>query len=136
MSESELTSGLIDKHVGNRMRVRRLSLGISQQDLAGRLGLTFQQIQKYEKGANRIGASRLYELAGFLQVDVNFFFEGLDQETEIAHEHLIDAFKAASPRFGTREFVELNRAFQRIADPLLRTHILALIDRIAEKQSA
>ncbi len=127
----------IDKHVGNRMRVRRLSLGVSQQELAQKLGLTFQQIQKYEKGANRIGASRLYELANFLGVDVNFFFDGLeDGEAANHHENsLIAAYRAASPRFGTREFVDLNRAFQRIGQPELRELLISLFDAIAEQHA-
>ncbi len=126
-------TGVIDKHVGNRMRIRRLSLGISQQDLARRLGLTFQQIQKYEKGANRIGASRLYELAALLDVDVNFFFDGLEEDSHSADpDDVIAAFKATSPRFGTREFVDLNRAFQRIRDADLRKTILKLMDQVAD----
>ncbi len=128
----------IDKHVGNCVRIRRLSLGISQQDLAERLDLTFQQIQKYEKGANRIGASRLYEIAAVLNVDVDFFFEGLEDvpEDPSHQEDLIAAFKAASPRFGTREFVDLNRAFQRISNPKLRSSLLHLFDAIAEQSAA
>ncbi len=126
-------TGVIDKHVGNRVRIRRLSLGISQQDLARQLGLTFQQVQKYEKGANRIGASRLYELAALLNVTVDFFFEGLSNSEIVRDDsnELIAAFKATSPRFGAREFVELNRAFQSIGNPELRQTILRLIDLVA-----
>ncbi|MGF1456387.1 MAG: helix-turn-helix domain-containing protein [Alphaproteobacteria bacterium] len=126
-------TGTVDAHVGNRVRIRRLSLGISQQDLARQLGLTFQQVQKYEKGANRIGASRLYELAALLNVPVDFFFEGLADSTvdRDNSDELIAAFKATSPRFGAREFVELNRAFQRIANPDLRKTLLRLIDLIS-----
>ncbi len=127
-------TGLIDKHVGNRVRIRRLSLGISQQDLARNLGLTFQQIQKYEKGANRIGASRLYELSALLNVNVDFFFEGLNAAAtgDDGSDDVLAAFKATSPRFGAREFVELNRAFQNIDDNSLRQTLLDLIDLIAE----
>lgn len=67
----------IDRHVGARVRMRRMTLGLSQTELATGLGLTFQQVQKYEKGTNRIGASRLQQIAGILQVPVSFFFEGL-----------------------------------------------------------
>src|ERR1700674_3906954 len=66
----------IDKHVGSRVRMRRMMLGMSQEKLGNALGLTFQQVQKYEKGANRIGASRLQQIAHILQVSVSFFFEG------------------------------------------------------------
>lgn len=127
------TATTIDKHVGNRVRIRRLSLGMSQQELARRLGLTFQQIQKYEKGANRIGASRLYEIAGQLDVKVSFFFEGLDepQPDGLNHEELIEAYRETSPRFGPREFVELNRAFLNIDRPDLRAALLSLFDTIS-----
>jgi transcriptional regulator with XRE-family HTH domain len=66
----------IDVHVGNRIRTRRLALGMSQEKLAGGLGLTFQQVQKYEKGANRVGASRLLAISDILEVPVSFFFDG------------------------------------------------------------
>ena len=66
----------IDKHVGSRVRMRRMMLGMSQEKLGDALGLTFQQVQKYEKGANRIGASRLQQISLILQVPVSFFFEG------------------------------------------------------------
>src|SRR5260221_14706294 len=72
----------VDKHVGSRVRMRRLMLGMSQGKLADGLGLTFQQVQKYEKGANRIGASRLHHVASILQVPVPFFFEGLPTAEE------------------------------------------------------
>ncbi len=128
-------ASIIDRHVGNRVRIRRLDLGISQQELAGELGLTFQQVQKYEKGANRIGASRLYQLAMCLRVSVNFFFEGLDgADSRDDQNHLMAAFKAASPRFGAREFVDLNRAFQSIENEDLKKIILALVEAVAEKQ--
>ncbi len=67
----------IDRHIGNRVRARRVTLGMSQEKLADALGLTFQQVQKYEKGTNRIGAGRLLHIAGILDVSIEFFFEGL-----------------------------------------------------------
>src|ERR1700689_2631942 len=66
----------IDKHVGSRVRMRRMMLGMSQEKLGDALGLTFQQVQKYEKGTNRIGSSRLQQIANILQVPVSFFFDG------------------------------------------------------------
>ena len=76
-SVAEKKANSIDKHVGNQVRARRMTLGMSQGDLAKLLGLTFQQVQKYEKGANRIGAGRLFELARILGVGVLYFYEGL-----------------------------------------------------------
>lgn len=67
----------IDKHIGSRVRARRIMLGMSQEKLADALGLTFQQVQKYEKGVNRVGASRLLQIAGILDVNIDFFFEGI-----------------------------------------------------------
>jgi len=131
---NHLPTTAIDKHVGSRLRVRRLSLGISQQELARRLSLTFQQIQKYEKGANRVGASRLYELASTLGVDVTFFFQGLDPITggSLDQSEVVEAFREASPRFGAREFVELNRAFLNIKDPRIREVLLTLVGLLSE----
>jgi transcriptional regulator with XRE-family HTH domain len=85
----------IDKYVGSRVRMRRLMLGMSQEKLGDRLGLTFQQVQKYEKGTNRIGASRLQAMSDFLQVPVPFFFEGALQ---IAG-HVRKGAKAPSPAY-------------------------------------
>ena len=72
----------IDVHVGNRLRTRRTLLGLSQTAVADAVGLTFQQLQKYEKGANRISASRLYDLSQVLDVDITYFFDDIDRETE------------------------------------------------------
>ena len=87
----------VDKHVGELVRVRRVALGLSQSDLAKALGLTFQQVQKYEKGTNRISASKLFDTATFLKVPISFFFEGLPEagtegavETGIIHTILCD----------------------------------------------
>src|ERR1700741_4121691 len=71
----------IDVHVGHRLRLRRTLLGLSQQKVGEALGLTFQQVQKYERGANRIGASRLWDLSGVLDCPVSFFFEEMDEHT-------------------------------------------------------
>ena len=82
MSESKRSPDPIDIHVGNRVRVRRILIGMGQEKLGEELGLTFQQIQKYEKGANRIGASRLYRISRILNVPVQFFFEDIPGEGE------------------------------------------------------
>jgi len=119
----------IDAHVGARVRLRRLLVGMSQEKLGERVGLTFQQIQKYEKGVNRIGASRLYQFSDILEVPIQFFFE--DAPT-------LDG--APAPGFAesggtdfyydflnSREGLELNRAFMKIADPKIRRTIIDLV---------
>jgi len=93
----------IDRHVGMRVRMRRMMLGISQEKLGERLGLTFQQVQKYEKGVNRIGASRLMQMSGILGVPVSFFFEDAPNETEIAEDLLPAPGALAVTRSGAQE---------------------------------
>jgi transcriptional regulator with XRE-family HTH domain len=124
----------IDKHVGSRVRMRRLMLDMSQTDLGNALGLTFQQVQKYEKGANRIGASRLQHLSQILQVPVPFFFEGAPASIgRTGAEELADA---SSPSFvsdflATSEGLDLVRAFTCIEDAQLRRAIVRLVEEIA-----
>src|SRR6187455_2972368 len=105
----------IDKHVGSRVRMRRMMLGMSQEKLGDALGLTFQQVQKYEKGTNRIGASRLQQIAHFLQVPVAFFFEGAPDFPA----GLAGATEAPSPSYvsdflATSDGLALTKAFMRI----------------------
>jgi transcriptional regulator with XRE-family HTH domain len=122
----------IDKHVGNRVRMRRLMLRMSQEKLGDALGLTFQQVQKYEKGANRIGASRLQQIAHFLQVPVAFFFEGAPAPDQQGH-----APDGAPPPAYVSDFLaspdglSLTRAFMRIRESTLRRSIVRLVERIA-----
>ena len=127
----------IDVHVGSRVRLRRMLLGISQEKLGERLGLTFQQVQKYEKGVNRIGASRLFDLSTVLGVPISFFYE--DAPAGEARVQPIPGF-AESPThadsnilefLSTREGLELNKAFARIADPKTRRSILDLVRSLA-----
>ncbi len=125
----------VDAHVGGRVRLRRMLLGISQEKLGEQLGLTFQQIQKYEKGVNRIGASRLFDLSKVLNVPVQFFYDeapGIDgagaMSTGFA-EAPADAYIAGF--LNTREGVELNKAYARISDLRTRRAILDLVRSLA-----
>jgi transcriptional regulator with XRE-family HTH domain len=122
----------IDKHVGSRVRMRRMMLSMSQEKLGDALGLTFQQVQKYEKGTNRIGASRLQQISIILQVPVAFFFEGaptVGNQGEGMRE-------APSPTYvadflATSDGLALTKAFMRIKDPKLRRKIVDLVRSIA-----
>lgn len=108
------------------MRARRLVLGISQEDLGKAVGVSFQQIQKYEKGANRIGASRLQSLAHALQVQISYFFEGMGVGTAAHESDSMMAFLA------TTEGLTLARNFMRIENPAVRRRILEFVAAVAE----
>ena len=119
-----------DRHVGSRVRMRRLMLAMSQEKLGAALGLTFQQVQKYERGANRIGASRLQQISHILQVPVEFFFEGApnasapDRSNELSMAE-IDDFVSDS------DGLRLIRAFMRIDNAAVRRRIAMLVQEIA-----
>lgn len=122
----------IDKHVGSRVRMRRMMLSMSQEKLGDALGLTFQQVQKYEKGTNRIGASRLQAIANILQVPVSFFFEGAPHMPG----QLPGIGEAPSPAYvsdflATSDGLSLTKSFMRIKDSKLRRRIVDLVDQIA-----
>jgi transcriptional regulator with XRE-family HTH domain len=123
-----------DKHVGSRLRMRRLMLGMSQTVIADALGLTFQQVQKYEKGANRISASRLQQLSQILQVPVPFFFEGAPAASGIPHAEK-GTVDAPSPAYlneflATSDGLDLVKAFMCIEDAKLRRAIVRLVEEI------
>ena len=122
----------IDKHVGSRVRMRRMMLNMSQEQLGDALGLTFQQVQKYEKGTNRIGASRLQQISQILQVPVEFFFEGAPNLTASGSVPK-DAPSASyvSDFLATSEGLSLTKAFTRIKEPKLRRRIVDLVEEIA-----
>jgi transcriptional regulator with XRE-family HTH domain len=123
----------IDKHAGARLRMRRMMVGMSQEKLAGALGITFQQIQKYEKGANRIAASRLQQIARILQVSPSFFFdEGSAAETPQAGFAEADTGAYVVDFLSTAEGLQLNRAFAMIRDPKVRRRIVDLVVSLAE----
>jgi transcriptional regulator with XRE-family HTH domain len=128
----------VDAHVGSRVRLRRMLLGMSQERLGESMGLTFQQVQKYEKGVNRIGASRLFQIAKILEVPVQFFFEEAPQldgasptgMAEPESETFILEF------LNSREGLELNRAFVKIADPKVRKSVVDLIRSLSAERSS
>ncbi len=122
-----------DKHVGNRVRMRRLMLGMSQEKLAGQLGLTFQQVQKYEKGTNRISASRLQHVCHILDVPVSFFFE----QAPGPSGHSKGLAEAPSPAYvndflASSDGLALLKAFMRIDDSTLRRSIVRLVEGITQ----
>jgi transcriptional regulator with XRE-family HTH domain len=125
-----------DKHVGSRVRMRRMMLGMSQEKLGDALGLTFQQVQKYEKGTNRIGASRLQQISHVLQVPVEFFFEGgPSAQMGSRGEGMSDAPSPAyvSDFLATSDGLALTKAFMRIEDSKLRRRIVDLVEQIAAR---
>ena len=113
-----------DVHVGRRLRQRRTILGMSQEKLGDAIGLTFQQIQKYERGANRIGASRLLDVATALQVPVGYFFEGIGTD---------QPDNGKDDPMNRRETLEMVRAYWRISDPHVRASVYAHIKALAGK---
>ena len=120
----------VDVHVGTRVRLRRMLLGMSQEKLGEHLGLTFQQIQKYEKGINRIGASRLFDLSRVLAVPVQFFYEELPV-SDGASGFAEQPEGYAVEFLASREGLELNKAFARITDPRVRRSIVELVRSFA-----
>lgn len=124
----------IDRHVGARIRMRRKILGVSQERLADSLGLTFQQVQKYEKGANRVSASKLYEIAAALQTQVAYFFEGLADPGVEADPVARGAEQFVHDFLMTPEGVELAGIFPRITRPAVRRRILDLVRSMADEE--
>lgn len=114
----------VDTHVGRRMRQRREMCGMPQKELARQLGISFQQIQKYESGANRISASKMWQLCGILDVNPGFFFEGLGPADKRASA--ADAPANADLR-SARQILDLNQAFQKIEDASVRRQIVQLV---------
>ncbi|MGE8941728.1 helix-turn-helix domain-containing protein [Leptospira interrogans] len=129
----------LDLHVGSRVRLQRMLLGMSQEKLGEQLGLTFQQIQKYEKGINRIGASRLFDLARVLGVSVQFFYDeapgSVTENRAAAAAGLADKPDSYVVDFlSSREGIELNKAFVRIADPKVRRSVVDLVRTLADDE--
>jgi transcriptional regulator with XRE-family HTH domain len=131
----------IDVHVGARVRLRRTLLGMSQEKLGEEIGLTFQQVQKYERGANRVGASRLFDLSRVLDVPVSFFFD--DMPVEVQHQSPVNIIKGpvaglaeeptpyGADQMTKRETLELVRAYYSIHDPNVRKRVYELAKALA-----
>ena len=145
--ESGFKPSPIDAHVGARIRLRRTLMGMSQERLGDSLGLTFQQIQKYERGVNRVGASRLYDLARVLDVPISFFFDdmpeplagvyggqtsGVGGKRSYAFAENQEGFGgAADEAMNRRETLDLVRAYYRITDSAVRKRVLDLVKSLA-----
>ncbi len=119
----------IDVHVGGRIRLRRTMLGISQEKLGISLGITFQQIQKYEKGTNRVGASRLQNISTILQVPVSFFFENAPASEPLAAA--LPETNELMASIASSEGIALNTAFAKIRDPKVRHKLVELVKALA-----
>jgi transcriptional regulator with XRE-family HTH domain len=125
----------VDVHVGSRLRMRRTLLGLSQQKLGEKLSLTFQQIQKYERGANRIGASRLFELSRILDVKPAFFFEEMPTGSSLQVAGIQDPADEFEHEFlGKRETLELVRAYYKIDNMEVRKRVFDVIKALAAEE--
>ena len=126
----------VDKYVGSRVRMRRIMLGMSQEKLGEALGLTFQQVQKYEKGTNRVGASRLQQISEILQVPVSFLFDGGPSGVGQYRHGFSEGSSPAyvSDFLATSEGLALTRAFTRIADAKMRRSIVDLVEQVAARE--
>jgi transcriptional regulator with XRE-family HTH domain len=128
----------VDIHVGSRVRYRRMIIGMSQEKLGEKMNLTFQQIQKYEKGTNRIGASRLFQLSKILEVPVGYFFEDAfahsapSSASHGLHEPEQEGFLLDF--LNSREGLELNKAFAKIQDPKVRRRVIDLVRALSEEK--
>lgn len=140
-SRRDSRTAYVDAHVGNRLRERRILLGLSQTRLGESLGLSFQQIQKYERGIDRISVGRLVHLAHVLDVPITYFFEELSAPEGVEGGDLQDSVLRSSASealsedpMSKRETLELVRAYYQIEQPELRKHIFALIRSIATRE--
>lgn len=130
----ERTANAVDKRLGERVRRRRLELGMSQEHLADVLGVTFQQVQKYEKGVNRIAASRLFDVAAALDMPVAHFFEGLSKGGGKRTE--ANAATAGFERvLATPEGIQLMKSFASISSLKLRRRVVELVKALSEEES-
>lgn len=144
--ETDEQANAVDIYCGRRIKVRRQILNMSQSALARKLGLTFQQVQKYESGANRVGFSRLYDISKILKVDMNYFVEGMDEETQkrspmmlhlsedgIYEQFIESEFFIKDDPMTRTESMELLRNYYRINDRMLAKHIFEIIGIVAKR---
>lgn len=133
MIENKKKPNPIDVHVGSRIRLRRTMLGMSQEKLGEALGITFQQIQKYEKGTNRVGASRLQNISTILNVPVSFFFEDAPADVVGGQSGMAEANSSnyVVDFLSSSEGLQLNRAFVKIGDPKVRRKLVDLVKALA-----
>ena len=122
----------VDEHVGSRIRIRRQILGMSQEKLGDQLGVTFQQVQKYERGSNRVGASRLYAIARVLEVPIGFFYEGLSDAGDLAGFSENEQQPIVYDFIKSSEGVQLAIAMSRIPDRAVRRQIVDLARTLAK----
>lgn len=131
----------IDVHVGNRIRLRRTLLGMSQTVLAEAIGLTFQQVQKYERGTNRVSSSRLVDMANALDVDISYFFQEMPPDVEkqtpamLMNVKKLPTLDQVKDPMARRETLELVRAYYRIPDPAVRRRLAELTKAVAKRES-
>ncbi len=135
-----MTKQNIDVHVGKRLRLRRTMMGLSQEALAKAVGITFQQVQKYEKGVNAMNSSRLYEFSQFMHIPVAYFFEGLNAPAEAPEPargfaESGEAFIHATKNVSDRESLEMMKAFKRIKEQLVRKRLADLVRAVAESRT-
>ena len=122
----------VDVHVGAKLKARRLMLGLSQEELAKSIGLTFQQVQKYEKGVNRIGAGRLFEVARILNVPVDFFYDGVAEASGV---NISEAAPPVMEFVSSGEGLQLALAFMKIRDAKVRKRVLDLVKSLADEET-
>jgi transcriptional regulator with XRE-family HTH domain len=123
----------IDKHVGERMRLRRMMLGLSQTDVADALDLTFQQVQKYEKGSNRLSAGRLYRLAVLFEVPLTYFYQDAPGSSALVGKAVIPSF--VTDMLMTSTGIALARAFSKVKRTTIRRKIITFVDAIGDDET-
>ena len=130
------TQNPIDIHVGSRLRLRRALIGMSQEKLGNALEITFQQVQKYERGTNRISSSRLFQISRILDVSVSFFFDDMDTEIIKQTEGMVEINKQVLQvdKLSRRETLEFVRAYYKITDPMVRKKIFEMVKAIGNSE--
>ena len=137
MNQSVRAPNPVDVHVGTRVRLRRTLLGMTQTGLGDAIGLTFQQVQKYERGVNRIGSSRLYDLARVLEVPINFFFDEMPKDVAAKYGGVSRGMAEGAEEFdpdivSRRETLELVRAYYKIESPQVRKRLFEMVKALGK----